>query len=55
MILSEVRVPYRDEAVFFVASLFEVREGLIRRAVEYWVEAGHEEPPRWRRKYGAPR
>jgi ketosteroid isomerase-like protein len=51
-VVSEVRVPFRDEAVFYVASFFEVRDGLIRRAVEYWVEAGHEEPPEWRRAFG---
>jgi ketosteroid isomerase-like protein len=52
VVVSEVRVPFEDEAVFFVASFYEVRGGLIRRAIEYWIEAGHEEPPEWRRKYG---
>lgn len=51
-VVSEVRVPFRDEAVFSVASVFEVRDGLISRAVEYWVEDGQEEPPEWRRKFG---
>lgn len=50
--VSEVRVPFKAQTVFFVASLFEVRDGLIRRAVEYWVEAGQEEPPEWRRVFG---
>ncbi|HKX25777.1 MAG TPA: nuclear transport factor 2 family protein [Actinomycetota bacterium] len=52
IVVSEVRVPFRDEAVFYVASFFEIRDGLIRRAVEYWVEAGQEEPPEWRRAFG---
>jgi ketosteroid isomerase-like protein len=52
VVVSEVRVPFRNEAVFYVASFFEVRDGLIRRAVEYWVEAGQEEPPEWRRAFG---
>jgi ketosteroid isomerase-like protein len=51
VVVSEVRVPYKDEAVFFVASFFEVRDGLITRAVEYWIEAGHEKPPDWRRRF----
>ena len=52
VVVSEVRVPFRDQAVFFVASFFEVRDGRIRRVVEYWVEAGQEEPPEWRRPFG---
>jgi ketosteroid isomerase-like protein len=54
VVVSEVKVPFRDEAVFFVASFFEVRDGLIRRAVEYWVESGQEEPPAWRRAFREP-
>lgn len=54
VVVSEVRVPFEDQAEFFVASFFEVHGGRIRRAVEYWVEAGHEEPPAWRAKYGGP-
>jgi hypothetical protein len=52
VVVSEVRVPFRDEAEFFVASFFEVRDGLIHGAVEYWIESGHEAPPAWRLKYG---
>jgi ketosteroid isomerase-like protein len=51
VVVSEVRVPFQDQAVFLVASFFEVRDGLIRRATEYWVETGHQEPPRWRRRF----
>jgi ketosteroid isomerase-like protein len=54
VVVSEVRVPSEDEAVFFVASFFEVRDGLITRAVEYWIEAGHETPPDWRRRFTGP-
>jgi ketosteroid isomerase-like protein len=54
-VVSEVRVPYREEAEFFVASFFEVEDGLIRGAVEYWIEPGHEEPPEWRRRFSEPR
>jgi hypothetical protein len=50
-VVSEVRVPFRDETEFYVASLFEVEEGRIRRGVEYWIEAGHEAPPAWRRRF----
>jgi ketosteroid isomerase-like protein len=49
--VSEVRVPFKDEAVFHVASFFEVRDGLITAAVEYWVEAGQEAPPEWRGRF----
>jgi ketosteroid isomerase-like protein len=52
VVASEVRVPFRDESVFLVASFFEVRDRMIRRAVEYWVEAGGEDPPEWRRAFG---
>jgi ketosteroid isomerase-like protein len=52
VVVSEVRVPFKGQTAFLVASLFEVRDGLIRRAVEYWVEAGQEEPPEWRRAFG---
>jgi ketosteroid isomerase-like protein len=52
IVVSEVRVPFKGQAVFFVASFFEVRDGRIRRAVEYWVEAGQEERPEWRRAFG---
>ncbi|HKX25221.1 MAG TPA: hypothetical protein VJP08_02765, partial [Actinomycetota bacterium] len=52
VVVSEVRVPFREEAVFYVASFFEVRDGAIHRAVEYWVEEGQEEPPEWRRAFG---
>jgi ketosteroid isomerase-like protein len=53
VVVSEVRVPFKDEAEFFVASFFEVSDGRIRRAIEYWIEAGHEEPPGWRRGFSA--
>ncbi|MGH2678629.1 MAG: nuclear transport factor 2 family protein, partial [Actinomycetota bacterium] len=52
VVVSEVRVPFKDQTEFFVVTFFEVRDGLIRRAVEYWVEAGQEEPPEWRRAFG---
>jgi ketosteroid isomerase-like protein len=54
VVVSEVRVPFRDEAEFVVASFFEVRDGRIHRAVEYWVQAGQEEPPAWRRRFTEP-
>jgi ketosteroid isomerase-like protein len=53
-VVSEVRVPFLDEAVFFVASIFEVRDGLIGSAVEYWIKAGHEAAPDWRRPFTEP-
>jgi hypothetical protein len=54
VVVSEVRVPFRDEAVFHVASFFEVEGGFVRRAVEYWIEEGHEAPPEWRRRFTEP-
>jgi ketosteroid isomerase-like protein len=54
VVVSEVRVPFRDESEFLVASFFEVRDGRIHGAVEYWVEAGGEEPPAWRRRFTEP-
>ena len=47
-VVSEVEVEHAEDGVFCAASFFELREGLIERAREYWVAAGSEEPPAWR-------
>jgi ketosteroid isomerase-like protein len=53
VVVSYVRVPLGD-AVSQAASVFEVRDGLIRRATELWVDEGHQKPPQWRRRFTEP-
>jgi hypothetical protein len=53
-VVSEVRVPFRDDTVFYVVSFFDVEGTVIRGAVEYWVEEGQETPPDWRRRFTEP-
>jgi len=46
-VVSEIVVP-SPQGTFRAASFFEVRDGRIVRATEYWLEEGGEAPPRWR-------
>jgi ketosteroid isomerase-like protein len=48
LVVSEVRVPHETLGVSHAASFFEVRDGRIARAVEYWVDEGEQPPPDWR-------
>lgn len=34
-----------DEGIYFCAGFYEVRDGRIMRATEYWVTEGGQEPP----------
>lgn len=47
-VVAEVEVPHEGLGVFRVASIVEVRDGLIVRAVEYWNHEGGSAPPAWR-------
>lgn len=48
VVVSEIRVPHAEMGTFWAASFFELRDGVVARASEYWVEEGVEEPPEWR-------
>ena len=48
--VSRIRVE-QSGIRFHAASFFDVSDGLIRQAVEYWVTEGSEEPPEWRARY----
>ena len=46
-VASEVRVEHEGER-FYAASFFEVADGRIVSAVEYWSNGEPDEPPAWR-------
>ena len=46
LVVSEVKVVTDGKAPIFAISFFEVREGRLARAVEYWGDSY--EPPAWR-------
>jgi hypothetical protein len=46
--VAEVRVPTDDGQVFFCSGWYELRDGLIARATEYWIDAGSGDVPEWR-------
>ena len=46
-VVSEVSVLHGG-STFYAASFFEMRDGKILRATEYWVEGDSEDPPQWR-------
>jgi ketosteroid isomerase-like protein len=52
-VVSEVRVDQEGER-FFATSFFELEEGRIVRAVEYWSGGAPELPPAWRAKWTEP-
>ena len=43
-VVTEVRVPVEGAPPAYAASFFEVRDGLIMRMTEYWVDAGSQAP-----------
>jgi ketosteroid isomerase-like protein len=43
-VVTEVRVPVAGAPPAYVASFFELRNGLIVRMREYWVDAGSQQP-----------
>ena len=49
-VASEVRVDHEGQR-FFAVSLFEVTDGLITRAVEYWFEGEPAPAPEWRTRW----
>jgi hypothetical protein len=51
IVASEVRVPHTELGTSFVASFFEVRDGLIGRATDYWVDERSQNPPAWRARW----
>jgi limonene-1,2-epoxide hydrolase len=52
VVVSEVRVPHQTLGVSWAASFFELRDGRIARAVEYWSDEAP--PPDWRAPYREP-
>jgi ketosteroid isomerase-like protein len=53
-VVSEVRVD-QDDKRYFAASFFELEEGRIARAVEYWSDGEPQAPPPWRSRWTEPR
>jgi hypothetical protein len=49
-VVAEVRVTQGEE-VFHCIGIYEVVGERIARGTEYWVTAGSEEPPEWRRRF----
>lgn len=50
VVVSEVEVPHAVLGnTFRAASFWEVKDGLVTAATEYWVTLGGEEPADWRR------
>ena len=49
--VSEVAVDHVDHGTFHAASFYEVRDGRIVRATEYWVDPPTEDPPAWRAQW----
>lgn len=52
-VVSEVRVDHQGER-FFAASFFELADGLISRAVEYWSDGEPSPAPEWRAQWMEP-
>lgn len=52
-VVSEIRVEREDER-FFAASFFEVVDGKIVRAVEYWSDGEPQPAPEWRASWTEP-
>jgi ketosteroid isomerase-like protein len=53
IVIAEIRVT-QAEAVFHCVGVYEVPGERIARGTEYWVKAGSEEPPAWRRRFTEP-
>jgi len=52
-VAAEVRVPHGDE-LFHCAGFYEVREGKVLRATEYWSDGVPGEAPTWRAEWIQP-
>jgi ketosteroid isomerase-like protein len=52
-VVSEVRVD-QDDKRFFAVSFFELADGKIIRAVEYWSDGEPEPAPEWRAQWMEP-
>jgi ketosteroid isomerase-like protein len=50
VVVSEVRVTQGDQ-VFHCIGFYEIEADRIARGTEYWVTAGGEVPPEWRRRF----
>jgi ketosteroid isomerase-like protein len=48
---SEVAVDHVDPGTFLAASFYEIRNGRIERATEYWVDPPSGDPPAWRAQW----
>ncbi|HST26114.1 MAG TPA: nuclear transport factor 2 family protein [Gaiellaceae bacterium] len=48
---SEVAVDHVDHGTFLAASFFEVANGQIVRATDYWVDPPSGDPPAWRSQW----
>jgi hypothetical protein len=48
VVVSEIEVSHVDLGTSYAASFFEMRDGLIHRATEYWVDDRHQDAPAWR-------
>ena len=53
IVVAEIRVTQAED-VFHCVGIYEVPGERIARGTEYWVTAGSEEPPAWRRRFTEP-
>jgi ketosteroid isomerase-like protein len=51
VVVSEIAVDQEGEGRYLAASVFEIREGLIERVTEYWVDPPIGDPPAWRAQW----
>jgi SnoaL-like domain len=47
----EARVPHKTLGVSYVAAFYQIKDGVISRGTEYWVDEASQSPPDWRRRY----
>jgi ketosteroid isomerase-like protein len=52
-VASEVRVEHEGKR-FYAASFFELKDGVVVRAVEHWSDGEPAEPPAWRAPWTEP-
>ena len=48
---SEVAVDHIEYGTFYAASFYEIHDGRIVRATDYWVDPPTEDPPAWRAQW----
>ena len=53
VIAAEVAVPH-DAGLDFCTGFYELRDGKIARATEYWSERLEQDPPEWRAQWREP-